>query len=111
MTALWLLMHEGAPLLWGTTPGEIREAILSYPDDDADLFAVWKVPSFNRLGPATDCTIEFATGWAKICVYVPGHSPAEHVSRMPAFIRETIGDRLLAGLEPGFLPNVLRASA
>lgn len=64
LSRLYFLMHEGAPLLWGTTPGEIREAILQYPEDDADLFSVYTVPSSNKLSIATEVTQGFAEQWA-----------------------------------------------
>jgi hypothetical protein len=64
LSRLYLLMHEGAPLMWGTTQGDIREAILSYPEDDADLFSVWTVPSPNKLSVSEEITTRFAQAWA-----------------------------------------------
>ena len=90
-----VLHHEGAPLCCGITVGEIRKAILHYPDDDADLFQVWSVPTADSMSSAEEITERFALEWSKEFDFGDGIEPADYLARFPAFVRARVSDRLI----------------
>lgn len=112
---LLILHHEGAPVAWGTTMGEIRTYILDYPPDDAELFQVWSVPGTRRLSVANDMTKRFALEWSREFDFADGTEPETYLRFFPVFVRHHAGDALKSAWEAGrakvdhdFLPNVLR---
>jgi hypothetical protein len=78
-------------MLVSITAGPLRDRIVEWPDDDADLWQVWEIPPMESMLPSSDITKQFAETWAKEF----GAKP------LPAFIA--------AHLEE--LPNPLRKRA
>lgn len=91
----FLLTHEGAPMLVSRQDTVIRKAILEWPDDDADLWQVFSVPSENNHAIARDVTKQFAKTWALDFDFLEGADP---LAAYPAFVREAIPELLAAQL-------------
>lgn len=91
-----VLMHEGAPVLTSVTATRIRRRILEMPDDDADLWQIWSVPSDDSLNLPADITEQFALTWAMEFPFGDGIEVAEVLAPFPAFIREIAGEKLMA---------------
>jgi hypothetical protein len=108
-----VLLHEGAPMLVSIGASSIRKRILEMPDDDADLFAIWSVPSDDSLNLPADITEQFALTWAMEFEFGDGIEPAEFLSPFPAFVREIARDKLIAKWQAQIidLPNPLRKAS
>lgn len=113
-----VLCHEGAPICWDITLGGIKNRILEYPDDDADLFQIWSVPSPARLNTAQDLTEQVAFGWAKEFEFADGDEPEMYLRFFPAFVRAAAREKLIALWQKShaqqhedFVPNPIRRSA
>jgi hypothetical protein len=51
-------------MLVSVTAGPVKDRILAWPDDDADLWSIWSVPVDDSMTPAQDITKQFAETWA-----------------------------------------------
>src|SRR5690349_14015893 len=91
-----VLMHEGAPMLVSSTAGPIKRRILEMPEDDADLFTIWSVPTDDSMNLPADITEQFALTWAMEFQFGDGIERDEVLAPYPVFIREIAGDKLLA---------------
>lgn len=113
-----VLLHEGAPTLVSVTAAAIKQRILEMPEDDADLWQVWSVPSDDSLAPAFDNTGQFALTWALEFEFGDGIEPHDYLAPFPAFIRLAVPDQLtrrwelwMAGRDQNFVPNPVRKVA
>lgn len=113
-----VLHHEGAPMLVSMTAGPIKARILEWPDDDADLFRVWSVPTDDSHTPAHDMTEQFAATWAKEFRFGLGIEPHDYLAPFPAFVRHH-AERVLIGqwqstvarADAEFIPNPMRRAS
>lgn len=113
-----VLLHDNRLMMASITAIPIRARILEWPEDDAELFAVWEVPTdYSHLPPA-DITEQFALTWALEYRFGDGIDVADVLAPFPAFIRVTVGDKLMAKWRadmtahaPIELPNPLRRAS
>jgi hypothetical protein len=112
-----VLHHEGAPLLASFTAGPIKERILELPPDDADLFAVFEVPTDGSMMPSRDITEQFAKTWAIECEFGAGAEPEVYLALCPAFVLHHCRDELIriwqrrrAAADESFMPAVLSSA-
>lgn len=114
-----LVLHvEGAPVCWDIGSSGIRNRILGYPDDFADMLKVWEVPSVALLVAAEDITERFAWDWSREFEFGDGIEPSDYLARFPAFVLEHVRIRLiqkweaaLAQRDSSFLPNPVRKAS
>jgi hypothetical protein len=113
-----ILMHNDKPMMASITAGPIRARILEWPDDDADLYRVWEVPTDYSHLPAGDITEQFAITWSMEFGFGDGIEPEDYLAPFPAFVRAAVRDKLarqwqrrMAEADPNFVPAVLRSVA
>lgn len=76
MNRLLLVTHEGAPVCWRTTQGEVRERIAQFAPEDADLIQVWSVFFHDFADKAMDVTAMYDAEIEALRVRSPDYIPS-----------------------------------